>query len=225
MMRALLIDGDEAALASLTTAMTQDGFLVDGAIESESALDYLICNRYDVIVLNYAIEDLSGRRLYHRLSAAGLITPILVIASREERSEAANIVEVTKDALFVAPIDTEELLAWALALIDFTNIFVGFMDFPSVPRPATRKQASAKVAKSPGSIDLTLHEKKLLGFLLKNRGKTVRKSEILEQVWNSDEEEIFTNTVEVYITRLRRKLGAHGQNLLTIRGVGYRFEL
>lgn len=224
-MRALLIQSDEIALRSLTPAMVQGGFSVDSARDSEAALDLLICNRYDVIILHSSLRDLGGQRLYARLNAAGLATPILLVATRDDTIDEDAILDVTKDAVFFEPVDAQELLAWSKALIDFTNIFVQFMDFPSITRKEKQEQGAAKSEKSPRQIALTLHEKKLLGFLLKNRGRTVHKSEILQSVWESEEEEIFTNIVEVYITRLRRKLGDHGKNLLTIRGIGYRFEL
>lgn len=205
--------------------MSDGGFSVDTAMGSDAALNHLICNRYDVIILNYAVHDLNGQRLYHRLSEAGLPTPILLVATRKDAIDEGDIVSVTKDVVFFEPINAEELLNWSMALIDFTNIFVSFMDFPTIARKHKKQTTTDKTAKNAKEINLTLHEKKLLGYLLKNRGRTVHKSEILESVWESEEEEIFTNIVEVYITRLRRKLGAHGKNLLTIRGVGYRFEI
>ncbi len=224
-MRALLIDSDEVALQILIPTMTRGGFTVHTATGSESALNHLICNRYEIIILRYSVRDHHGQRLYDRLHQAGLSTPILLVAARGEHINEDSIVSVTKDAVFFEPVDAQELLDWSKALIDFTNIIVEFMDFPFIHRKETHKQDTKRTKESSRHIDLTLYERKLLGFLLKNRGRTVHKSEILESVWESEEEETFTNIVEVYITRLRRKLGAHGKNLLTIRGVGYRFEI
>ncbi len=224
-MQALLIDADAVAVQKLAQDFTDGGFQVETATESEAALDSLICKRYDVLILSYSIHDLSGQRLYNRLNEAGLPTPILLTARREETINEDDIVSVTKDAVFFHPIEPQELINWSKAIIDFTNIFVGFMDFPTITRKKSSSSEKENLEKSSKEINLTLHEKKLLGLLLKNRGRTVQKSEILERVWGSEEEEVFTNVVEVYITRLRRKLGAQGKNLLTIRGVGYRFEI
>ncbi len=224
-MQALLIEADENALRDMTSTMKDGGFAVHAVCDSESALNHLICNRYEIIVLNYTTHDLAGQRLYDRFSHAGLPTPILLIAEQEERIDREKVIAITKDSILTKPVNDEELLNWSKALIDFNNINVGFMDFPSIVRHDPSLESQAKLRKGPKDIELTLAEKRLLGFLLKNRGRTVYKSEILQSVWNSEEEEVFTNIVEVYMTRLRRKLGEHGKNLLNIRGVGYRFEL
>ncbi len=225
MMRALLIESDETLVGDLTATMTGGGFSVDHALDADAALNCLICNRYDILVLNHAICDLGGQRLYDRFRLAGLSTPILLLVESGAEVNEGAIADVTKDALLPRSVDAQELIDWSKALIDFTNIFVGFMDFPTIVRQEWRRTGENKNEKDAKQIDLTLAEKKLLGFLLKNRGKTVYKSEILESVWESEEAEVFTNIVEVYITRLRRKLGDHGKKLLTIRGVGYRFEI
>lgn len=222
-MRALLVGVDAEALQAMAGALADGGFTVDSAGGSEGAFDRLICHHYDVIVLHASVFDLSGERLYDRLRRAGLATPILLLVAEDDRVDCAEIINVTKDAVLPASVQGDEVLNWSCALIDFTNIIVEFMDFPSIIRPDAAPAHGGK--NSSADIELTLAEKKLLGFLLKNRGRTVYKSEILESVWNSQEEEIFTNIVEVYIARLRRKLGVHGKNLLNIRGVGYRFEI
>ncbi len=221
-MRALLVETDAAALQAMMHAMAEGGFDVDSARDSEGALDRLICHRYDVVVLNAAVFDLKGERLYDRLRRAGLATPIVLLVGEDDQVDSAGVISVTKDAVLPADVQGAELLDWSSALIDFTNIIVEFMDFPSIIR---HDASPARGKNSSGDIELTLAEKKLLGFLLKNRGRTVYKREILESVWNTQEEEIFTNIVEVYIARLRRKLGEHGKNLLNIRGVGYRLEV
>jgi len=224
-MKALLIESDGAALQEMLATMEGGGFAVDCAEDSDSALNHLICKRYEIILLNYAIRDLAGQRLYDRFHGAGLSTPILLIAEQEEAVNKEEIISITKDSILTKPIDRDELLNWSKALIDFTNINVGFMDFPSIVNQSHAGESALKSDKDSKDIELTLAEKKLLGFLLKNRGKTVYKSDILQSVWGSEEQEVFTNIVEVYMTRLRRKLGAHGKSLLNIRGVGYRFEI
>ncbi len=224
-MKALLIESDEAALQELISTMKSGEFSVDSAKDSESALDHLICNRYDIVILDYAVHDLGGQRLYDRLHRAGLSTPILLIAEKDAPVNKEKISRITKDGILLKPVVGDEILNWSKALIDFVNISVGFMDFPSIIVQKSTPNSEDDIKSKSKYIGLTEAEKKLLGFLLKNKGRTVDKGEILQNVWNSEEEEVFTNIVEVYIARLRRKLGEHGNNLLNIRGVGYRFEI
>ncbi len=224
-MKALLIEPDLEASEEIGSALKSGGFSVESAEDSVSAFNCLICARFDIIVLNHALHDRGGQRLYDRFHAAGLPTPILLIAEPGEEIDNETILNVTKDSILPKPVEGHEALSWARALVDFNNIMVEFMDFPAILKEEGAQGPDSLASRTKKDVELTDAEKKLLGYFLKNRGKTVYKSDILRSVWNTEEEEVFTNIVEVYITRLRRKLGAHGKKLLNIRGVGYRFEI
>ncbi|MDQ3170063.1 MAG: response regulator transcription factor [Acidobacteriota bacterium] len=215
-MKVLIVE-DEAALArQLKDAVAEGGYAADAAADGERA-DFLIqTERYDAIVLDLGLPKIDGLTLLRRWRESGVTTPVLVLTARGSWHEKVQGIDGGADDYMAKPFRIEEVLARLRALVrrasgQFT---------PELVAGTVRLDARlARVTLDGASVKLTSHEFRVLSYLMHNRGRIVPQTELIEHIYAQDYDRD-SNTVEVFIARLRRKLGA--AFIETVRGLGYR---
>jgi two-component system, OmpR family, response regulator len=217
-MRILVVE-DEASLAQqLTSSMADAGYAVDRAADGERA-DFLAqTEQYDAMVLDLGLPKIDGLTLLRNWREAGLVTPVLVLTARGSWHEKVRGIDSGADDYVAKPFRMEEVLARLRALIRRASgqvtpkLHVGGVVLD--PR-------QSRVTLDGTAVKLTSHEFRVLSYLMHNRGRVVSQAELTEHIYAQDFDRD-SNTVEVFIARLRRKLGA--SFIETVRGLGYRIE-
>ena len=215
-MRVLVVE-DEALLSKqLTEALGTAGYAVDCAADGERA-DFLgQTERYDAVVLDLGLPIVDGLTVLRRWRAAGMTVPVLVLTARGTWHEKVQGIDAGADDYLSKPFRLEELLARLRALIRRARR-VASAELQC--GPVTMDSLIGKVTLRGQAVKLTALEFRVLSYLMHNRGRVVSQSELTDHIYsiNSDRD---SNTIEVFVARLRRKLGA--DVIETVRGLGYR---
>lgn len=215
-MRILVVE-DEAALAKqLTSSITKAGYAVDHAADGEQA-DYLARTEpYDAMILDLGLPKIDGLTLLKNWREAGLPTPVLVLTARGSWRERVRGINGGADDYVCKPFRIEEVLARLRAL---TRRARGQLTPILRAGSVTLDPQRSLVALEGEPVRLTSHEFRVLSYLMHHRGRIVSQSELIDHIYSQDFDRD-SNTVEVFIARLRRKLG--GSFIETVRGLGYR---
>jgi two-component system, OmpR family, response regulator len=215
----ILVAEDEAALSKqLATALSEAGYAVDCAADGERA-DFLgQTERYDAIVLDLGLPQTDGLTLLRRWRAAGLDVPVLVLTARGSWHEKVQGIDGGADDYVAKPFRMEEVLARLRALIRRAS---GRVSRELRCGPLTLDPRGARVAVDGVPVRLTSHEFKVLSYLMHHPDRVVSQSELTEHIYSHGADRD-SNTVEVFVARLRRKLG--GPYIDTVRGLGYRMN-
>ncbi len=224
-MRILVVDDDRSVRESLRRSLAFNGYQVELAGDGHAALDAVLAQRPDAMVLDVMMPRLDGLEVCRRLRSAGDDLPILVLTARDAVSDRVAGLDAGADDYLPKPFALEELLARLRALLRRRTPEEAGRSGPSKQLefadlsldPDTRD-----VRRADRSISLTRTEFALLELLLANPRRVLTRSQILEQVWGYDFPTT-GNALEVYIGYLRRKTEAEGESRLihTVRGVGY----
>jgi two-component system OmpR family response regulator len=217
-MRILVVE-DEARLArQLASSLADAGYAVDTAADGERA-DFLAgTERYDAVVLDLGLPAVDGLTLLRRWRDAGIAVPVLVLTARGSWHEKVQGIDSGADDYVSKPFRIEEVLARLRSLIRRAAGQV---------TPALRcggvalDPRTAKVTRDGVPVKLTSHEFRVLSYLMHHRGRVVSQGELTEHIYAQSADRD-SNTIEVFVARLRRKLGA--SLIETVRGFGYRME-
>lgn len=217
-MRVLVVE-DEAKLSrQLAATLAAAGYAVDSAADGERAEFLGSTEQYDAVVLDLGLPVMDGLTLLRRWRDAGVTTPVLVLTARGSWHEKVVGIDSGADDYVTKPFQIEEVLARLRALIRRSS---------GQASPALRCGAialdprAARVTMNGVPVRLTSHEFRVLSYLMHHRGRVVSQSELLEHIYARDADRD-SNTVEVFIARLRKKVGAGA--IATVRGLGYRME-
>jgi two-component system OmpR family response regulator len=217
-MRLLIIE-DESLLADrLAASCRERGYAVDVAADGERG-DFLVSTEaYDAVVLDLGLPLVDGLTLLERWRAGGIAVPVLVLTARSSWSEKVRGIDGGADDYLTKPFQMEELLARLRALIRRASgrLTPELRSGGLVLDPRTSR---ATLDGQP--VKLTGHELRVLSYLMHQRGRVVSQAELVEHIYAQDCD-LDSNTVEVFIARLRRKLGA--STIETVRGLGYRIR-
>lgn len=225
-MRILVVDDDRAVRDSLRRSLAFNGYQVELAEDGQAALDAMLKQRPDAMVLDVMMPRVDGLEVCRRLRSAGDALPILVLTARDAVSDRVSGLDAGADDYLPKPFALEELLARLRALLrrrtpDEIAAAAGqsaVLEFGDLSLdPDTRD-----VRRGDRAISLTRTEFSLLELLLAHPRRVLTRGQILEQVWGYDFPTT-GNALEVYIGYLRRKTEAEGETRLihTVRGVGY----
>jgi two-component system OmpR family response regulator len=217
-MRILVVEDETRLLKQLSTALAQAGYAVDAAADGERA-DFLCqTERYDAAVLDLGLPKIDGLTLIRRWRDAGLTLPVLVLTARGSWHEKVQGIDGGADDYVAKPFRMEEVLARLRALIRRSS---GQMAAELRCGPIVLDPRAARVTVQGAPVRLTSHEFRVLSYLMHHRGKVVSQTELSDHIYaeNFDRD---SNTVEVFVARLRRKLGPSA--IVTVRGLGYRMD-
>jgi len=213
----ILVVEDEAPLSrQLAEALGRAGYAVDCAADGERA-DFLgQTEQYDAVVLDLGLPRMDGLSVLRRWRAAGLGVPVLVLTARGTWHEKVQGIDGGADDYLAKPFRMEELLARLRALIRRSSGQAA-PDLRCGDLVLDPRSARVTVAGTP--VKLTGHEFRVLSYLMHHRGRVVSQAELIDHIY-AESRDRDSNTVEVFIARLRRKLGVAA--IETVRGLGYR---
>jgi two-component system OmpR family response regulator len=217
-MRILVVE-DEASLAKqLTSSIAEAGYAVDHAADGERA-DFLAqTEQYDAMILDLGLPKIDGLTLLRKWRDSGLATPVLVLTARGSWHEKVQGIDGGADDYVSKPFRIEEVLARLRALMRRAS---GHLTPEIRAGSVMLDSRRARITLDGAPVKLTSHEFRVLSYLMHHRGRIVSQAEIIEHIYAQDFDRD-SNTVEVFIARLRRKLGA--SFIETVRGLGYRIQ-
>ena len=219
-MRLLLVEDDRALAGVLRRALVEDGYAVDVASTAAAADEAVSVNDYSLIVLDLGLPDGDGAVLCRAWRERGMDAHVLMLTARDGRRDRIGGLDAGADDYVTKPFDFEEFSARVRALLRRprgprrTSMSAGDVTLD----PATRTVWRAGI-----QVALTVREFSLLRYLLSRAGEVVERGELMEQVWDAHYDGL-SNTLEVHIAALRRKLELPGRPspIETVRGVGYK---
>ena len=218
-MRILVVDDEPAVRDAVDRALRLEGYETELAADGSQALDALAVSAPDALVLDVLMPRIDGLEVCRRLRAAGDRTPVLVLTARDAVPDRVRGLDAGADDYLVKPFALEELLARLRALLRRTappqGELLRFADVELEP-------AAHAARRGRRTVELTRTEFLLLELFLRHPRQVLTRSQIFERVWGYDFGPA-SNSLEVYVGYLRRKLEADGEPRLvqTVRGVGY----
>ena len=218
-MRILLVEDQADAAQVLAKGLCEQSYAVDIALDGEAALYQTSINDYDLILLDVMLPRRNGIEVCQDLRAAGSVVPVLMITARDAVHDRVRGLDAGADDYLSKPFDLHELLARMRALLRR-----GPEVRPEIVRIADLEinTRSRRAARSNRTIELTAKEYALLDYLARHVDQVLGRAEIAEHVWDENFDP-FSNLIEVYVQRLRRKIddGHECKLLRTVRGGGY----
>ncbi|MEC4749112.1 response regulator [Methylomicrobium sp. Wu6] len=214
-MRLLLVEDDEILGEGLMTGLKMEGYAVDWFTTGKLAEEALKNNLYELIVLDLGLPDMDGMDLLQELRARKDETPVMVLTARDTISDRVTGLDSGADDFVIKPFDLTEVCA-RLRALSRRNEGRGTPNI--VHKGLVLDPASHIVTYNDEKVDLSQKEFEILSFLMSNIGRVVSRARLEESLysWDSD---IESNTVEVHIHYLRKKLDP--ALIRTVRGVGY----
>jgi two-component system OmpR family response regulator len=222
-MRVLLVEDDAKIADFVVKGLTQAGFAVDHSTDGEDGLNLALTESYDTVVLDLMLPTLDGLELLRRLRQRRINTPVIILSAMRSVDDRVKGLHTGGDDYLTKPFVFAELLARVQALIRRDNRAVEptHLSVANISVDLLTRQ----VVRGEQQIDLQAREFALLEYFLRNPGRVISKTMILEHIWNYHFDPQ-TNVVDVLVCRLRNKLDpGRGEKLIrTIRGVGYVFK-
>jgi len=215
-MRVLVIEDDPNLSRQLCGALAGAGYVVEAAADGEHGHFLGDTSDFDVVILDLGLPAMTGIDVLRKWRDAGRSMPVLILTARDLWSDKVAGIDAGADDYLAKPFHMAELLARVRALIRRS---AGRADPVLVSGPIRFDTRSGTVTRDGMAVALTTFEQRLLQFLMHRAGSIVGRSEIIEHIYAQDFDRD-SNTVEVFIRRLRLKLGADA--IETIRGQGYR---
>jgi two-component system OmpR family response regulator len=215
----LLVEDDATLRAALRSALEQAGYAVDTADNGTDALHRGATESFDAVVLDLGLPLLDGLSVLKHWREDGRLMPVLVLTARDGWAEKVAGIDAGADDYLTKPFHTEELLARVRALIRRAQGLASPLLQHGALALDTR---SSRVTCNGQPVVLTSHEFRLLAYLMHRPGSVVSRSELTEHLYAQDFDRD-SNTIEVFVGRLRRKLPPG--TIDTLRGLGYRLAL
>jgi DNA-binding response OmpR family regulator len=218
--RVLLIEDEEKIADFIARGLREEGYIVEHRSDGESALDALRSGEWDVVLLDWWIPEPDGLAVLRSYRATGGDAPVLFLTARDAVSDRVRGLDSGADDYLGKPFSFDELLARIRALVRRVERSGSTVVAHSGVRVDLATQRAERAGKP---LDLTSKEHALLLFFLRHPGQVLTRTRIYDHVWNESYDGL-SNTLEVHIMELRRKLEAHGHRLIhTARGRGYVF--
>jgi two-component system, OmpR family, response regulator len=214
-MRILVVEDDPDLNRQLVSALGDAGYVVDKAMDGEEGLYLGETEPYDAVVLDLGLPILDGVSVLEKWRRAGKKMPVLILTARDRWSDKVAGFDAGADDYVAKPFQMEEVLARMRALLRRS---AGHATSELTCGPMILDTKSARVTVNGTAIKLTSLEFRLLSYLMHHLGKVVSRTELVEHLYDQDFDRD-SNTIEVFVGRLRKKLGV--DVLHTIRGMGY----
>jgi two-component system OmpR family response regulator len=214
-MRILVVEDDTNLNRQLKEALTESGYAVDVAFDGEEGHFLGDTEPYDAIVLDIGLPQMDGLSVLEEWRRAGRTTPVLLLTARDRWSDKVQGIDAGADDYVAKPFHMEEVLARIRALV---RRAAGLASNEIVAGSVRLDARSGKVTVDGASVKLTSHELRLLSYLMHHKGKVISRTELTEHLYDQDFDRD-SNTIEVFVGRLRKKLP--DDCIQTVRGLGY----
>ena len=218
-MRILVVEDDALVADAIRRGLTKAGYAVDHVSSAEEAERAFGVEMFDLAVIDIGLPGTNGLALLQRMRRSGAVLPVLILTARDALADRVNALDMGADDYLVKPFELPELAARCRALIRRSRsaasaeLTIGRLHLDL---------AAHHVDVAGVGIELTPREWAVLECLALNAGRLVAKERLLQTIASWDEE-IGANAIEVYVSRLRTKLGS-GAPIRTVRGLGYRLD-
>ncbi|QCN97593.1 DNA-binding response regulator (plasmid) [Azospirillum argentinense] len=217
-MRLLVVEDDPALARQLAERLEGGGYAVDRAADGEEGQFLGETEPYDAIVLDLGLPRVDGLTVLRCWRAQGITAPVIILTARGAWTEKVQGIDAGADDYLAKPFSMEELLARIRALIRRSK---GHASAEIACGGVVLDTRSGRVTLDGQTVDLTGHEFRVLDYLMHRKGQLVSRTELTEHIYAQDFDRD-SNTIEVFVGRLRRKLGA--DLIKTVRGLGYKLE-
>lgn len=214
-MRILIVEDEPNLLRQLKTGLEAAGYAVDTATDGEDGHYLGTTETYDAVILDLGLPEIDGLTVLDRWRKDGRTMPVLVLTARDSWSDKVAGLDAGADDYLSKPFQTEELIARLRALI---RRAAGKATSELAAGGVRLDTRSGRVSLDGEPVKLTAQEFKLLSYLMHHKGKVISRTELIEHIYDQDFDRD-SNTIEVFITRIRKKLGS--DLISTTRGLGY----
>ena len=214
-MRILVVEDDTNLNRQIKDALTEGGYAVDVAFDGEEGHFLGDTEPYDAVVLDIGLPQMDGLSVLEEWRRAGKSMPVLLLTARDRWSDKVQGIDAGADDYLAKPFHMEELLARLRALV---RRAAGHASNEITAGPVRLDVKAGKVTVDGQAIKLTSHELRLLSYLMHHKGKVVSRTELTEHLYDQDFDRD-SNTIEVFVGRLRKKLPE--TVIHTVRGLGY----
>jgi len=214
-MRILLVEDDADLQRNLRKSLADAGYVVDQAFDGEEGHFLGDTEPYDAVILDLGLPKVDGVRVLQQWRKAGKMMPVLILTARDSWSDKVAGFDAGADDYLAKPFYTEELLARVRALL---RRAAGFATSEITIGPLTIDTRASRVSLDGNPVKLTSLEYRLLAYLAHHKGRVVSRTELVEHLYDQDFDRD-SNTIEVFVGRLRKKLDA--DLIQTVRGLGY----
>lgn len=218
-MRLLVVEDDADLSRQIVQALELSGYAVDRAMDGGGGAFLGETEPYDAVILDMGLPVLDGLSVLKRWRAGAVTTPVLVLTARDRWNDKVMAFDAGADDHVSKPFHMEELLARLRALL---RRAAGHASNVLICGSVRLDVGAARVMVGANEVRLTSHEFRLLSYLMHHPGKTISRTELVEHIYDQDFDRD-SNTIEVFIGRLRRKLGI--DIIHTVRGLGYRLQV
>jgi two-component system OmpR family response regulator len=214
-MRVLVVEDDPDLNRQLRAALADAGYAVDSAADGEEGHFLGETEPYDAVVLDIGLPKMDGLSVLEAWRRAGRTMPVLILTARDRWSDKVQGFDAGADDYVAKPFHMEEVLARLRALM---RRAAGRATSDLVCGPVRLDTRSGRVTVGGSPVKLTSHEYRLLAYLMHHQGRVVSRTELVEHLYQQDFDRD-SNTIEVFVGRVRKKLGT--DILQTVRGLGY----
>jgi two-component system copper resistance phosphate regulon response regulator CusR len=220
-MRILVVEDEKRIADFLTRGLQGAGYAVDSAPDGTTALSLVGATDYDLVILDLMLPDLDGLKVLERIRARKAGPPVLILSARGAVDDRVKGLETGADDYLTKPFAFVELLARVRALLRRGQPAPERLQVADLVVDVMRR----KVTRDAESIELAPKEFGILEYMMRNKGRPLSRTMIVEHVWDMDYDGL-TNIVDVYIRHLRSKIDDRYQTKLiqTVRGIGYMIE-
>jgi two-component system copper resistance phosphate regulon response regulator CusR len=221
-MRLLVVEDEKRIADFLSRGLESAGYAVDTANTGGSAVDHVHATEYDLVILDLGLPDMDGLQVLEKIRNRKTVPPILILSARDAVDDRVKGLEQGADDYLVKPFAFVELLARVRVLLRRgqptpERLLVGDLSLDCIRRKVTRANENVELAPKEFSI---------LEYMMRNRGRPLSRTMIVEHVWDMDYDGL-TNIVDVYIRHLRSKIDDRFPVKLihTVRGIGYMLDI
>ncbi|MCB1383279.1 MAG: response regulator transcription factor [Notoacmeibacter sp.] len=217
-MRILVVEDDKDLNRQLCEALGEAGYVTDCAFDGEEGHFLGDTEPYDAVILDIGLPQMDGLSVLERWRRDGRVMPVLLLTARDRWSDKVAGIDAGADDYVAKPFHIEEVMARVRALI---RRAAGHASSELVCGPLRLDTKASKADVNGSPLKLTSHEFRLLAYLMHHPEKVISRTELVEHLYDQDFDRD-SNTIEVFVGRLRRKLGI--DMIETVRGMGYRMR-
>ena len=214
-MRLLVVEDDRDINRQVVNALEEAGYVADKAFDGEEGGYLGESEPYDAIILDMGLPKADGVTVLQRWRRSGIKTPVIILTARDRWSDKVDGFDAGADDYVTKPFHMEELMARVRALL---RRAAGHASSQIACGPVTLDTRSGRVFVDGNPVKLTSHEYRLLSYLMHHTGRVVSRAELTEHLYDQDFDRD-SNTIEVFVGRLRKKLAV--DLIQTVRGLGY----